>query len=290
MSTEYERAVERYLADAYGVTRIEKGFGGRHPQWRFTHGGREHVLIMQAAAHRRVREGNGRSVVLKLQDIRRKLGPPAKLAESAKLGYDGAVEEQENEMIEAKPALPASPPTPQPKRWDVGVATYRNSVSPNASLRLNLPQELVDAFGQPLAVEVLGDEDLKITVDQRGATPKAPKTSRADERVLCWVVPDVARPFGRSPAEAVVVDDAILVHCPLATRRWLSDAPAAARPKPAETKPSATEPSMPSVTHNDVADATACLAELRRIEAETPYRLMREKDGGDWIFVAPRIR
>ncbi len=103
--------------------------------------------------------------------------------------------------------------------------------------------------------------------------------------------------FGYTPCAAWVEDDHLFVRLPAAEARLpvatrprraaktVSASAAPAAPPSAQEAPAATRPAPPwgaTTEPPTVDEIRAALATIRRIEAETPYRLVRE--GTAWVF------
>jgi hypothetical protein len=309
----YHRAIVGYLADAYGVEDAEIASSdsrNTHPVLTFTYAGEPRRMQVHSSGGTHNRDPLN-LLALKKQDLRRMLGPlpPPALYPGAKItvvhprpDQEIVIMEpnQESPAVEAKPFNPlpllpaAAPDQDKARSWQVGIAIYAVNQE-RVSLRFMLPDDLVAAWGTPshVAAEQIGDEDWRIT--RAGIVhgkPLKPYTGSTGY-IVQLAVPAV-RCFGRSQAEAViVVGDSLLVHAPLADRRWSQTAP---RFKPeqvahsAETKKETAPPTQEVVGGTVTAEAMrACLEEIRRIERSCPYRLVRVAETKAWVFSAPRI-
>lgn len=67
---EYHRKVRSYLEDNYGLIGLQPNWEGDHPYFKFEYAGQQHIITMNRKA-----EGTT-TLNMKLQDIKRVLGPP----------------------------------------------------------------------------------------------------------------------------------------------------------------------------------------------------------------------
>ena len=152
---EYRREVRDYLRTGYGVTDIEE-LHGKHTKFRFAYNGRTILLPLND------RNGAGKSSAsdMKLQDIRRMLGPPPLDPDAAPERPRRTLDELMAEIPEATPLADpveeADPvPSPEPRRdaLPARVAVYPS----NKTLTMFLPERLVAEFyraGGPRGVKV----------------------------------------------------------------------------------------------------------------------------------------
>ena len=138
---------------------------------------------------------------------------------------------------------------------------------------------LIIAALAAMAVPVAGARSTDGTI---GIQPYGPN------RVFFQLSVPHMEPFGYTPCEAHAEGDGVVVRLP-DVRSSLKHRPKPAvsparrsellprRPLPPQVAPVPTVAVPPSID-----DIRAALALIRRIEAETPYRLVR--DGGAWVF------
>ena len=274
-STPYLRAITNYLRDTYGVRSFEVRPGGKHNKLVFEYGGKARRLTL---AHER---DNNRAN-LKRQDIHRMLGaPPTIPIITIKRGLD-----EMTTAVQARAAEPPSGPAPHAARTFSGrVALTVSPSKPDVSrLRVEIPPDLYATFGnvdRGVSIRRLDYDTFEVSPRPDRKRPRFTMSENGNYDCISeHAVPGPTPPeerFGVSPAECVLVDGNIMV-------RVLERRPIIVR--------SGRQPVLPKVEvgHSGI-DPAAVLAALRRVEAETPYRLVRVKDdaGGHWAFQAPRI-
>lgn len=302
------REVRRFLRDEYGVTETELSQGGGgHPRLAFDYGGTPHKITLPNPGHDRGLAGS-----FKFQDIRRLLGPPTRsVAQHEKRRLDDMMPEPV--AIEARPmgtlgeaarivnkpdAIGAHPRTAD-KVYRGSLAVYITPSAPDRTrLKVNICNDLYTAFSHTGALRIIRvDADTFQIEPYSGAGRKTPCFHREGNGwgfAIEKLVPVEEGAYGASPAEMILVDGSIVA-------RVLERRPAG-KPVPRRTKPVAETPPTPTVKVNPVLAAPPpsihletemrnALATIRRVEAATPYRLIRVKDdeGGHWAFSAPRI-
>lgn len=308
----YQRELRRALRAEYGVTdaRVVKGHGRTsHPRLLFTHAGREWDFLIAGSP------SDERSATVKMQEMRRALGPPPppelaaprRKLESMMPPLDNA------DHPDRTQSLPVAPPT-----YPGHVAVYADRV------RFSVPAEIATLFGAPTGIQLRQTDAESWEVLRANVKRPALKEDLRIESTDPAVRRELA-PFGLSPAEFLVQDGVMLIHCPAATRRPLasnagpqqrrrkrSDPPGLNRvldasgggasgfpatPAPgAYLDPVPSAPSPAALKRVQVAVPTPdeikrVLEDVRRVEALTPYRLKMTKDeaGLHWAWIAPRI-
>jgi hypothetical protein len=319
----YHRAIVGYLADIYGVGDakiVPPGTRGQsHPVLAFTYAGEPRQMQVHASGGTHNRDPLN-LLALKKQDLRRMLGPaPSSIQPRSDQEIVTVEPNQDSPAMEAKPfnPLPLSSSRPKPSRsWEVGIAAYEMTHD-KVNLRLFLPADLIEAWGDVpgCVIERIGEEDWRIRKDRY--SERKPRLHKSQKDYALQQPSPAERCFGRSPAEAVIVDDSLLIHASLADRRWSQavvhfkpEEPALTRSLEREVEreghfaglsagPDRHDPIKPTdkqvAIHPRVAIAItteamrACLEEIRRIERSCPYRLVKIAETKAWAFSAPRI-
>ena len=160
-----------------------------------------------------------------------------------------------------------------------GVYHGHAAVYANGQMRFGLPENLANMLPSGVRVESFGDDTWKLSTDH-GVGPRVGRRKmRIGERTLN--APrrmETPPPFGISPAEYRVIDGEILVSVPLETRSALKIVPSRARAKVVTTGVTGSSSNFDQMRE--------CLAIIRRIEVDTPFRLVVDKESGVWRFVA----
>lgn len=284
-ATDYHRRVAAYLRDEYGVADVEMlPAAGDHFRLRFTYAGREHALTLHGS---RAKLG-GNALAMKRQDIRHLLGPPPPRAEAR------ARRRLEDMMptLEARSLEPLSSyPRPEPVTGAGTVALYRNGGAYPPALRFTLPPEAADRFGTADPVTVGGRPGEWVV--EHAAAGRSQIKHGANGWYLNRTDPALSggvAPFGAVPAEVEATAERLTIRT-----AW---PPAAARVRKTRARPTSdtnihhaagaleVAPVQPAVDEAFIRDT---LAAVRRVEAATPYRLVRLRDGAGIAFQAPRI-
>lgn len=268
----YRRAVLELLRTDYGVTDATIEPGGNHPKCRFTYGGTERVLTLNV-------NGTGNfagAFNLKRQDVRRLLGEP--VAQPVKL---------KRTLEEMMPILEArkleSPIARESERYDLKASFY--VYKDEKRLRFFLPPELLKIFPVGVGVEVsrIDASTWQLLPDPHRARPRV--SDKRDFQVLGHELIVGLEPFVSSPAHGVMIDGIFLVDVPVETRR--PPPRPTARPLPEREAVASRPPAESTAGHApDEAYLRNALAAVRRVEAETAYRLVKSKETGAWMFVA----
>jgi hypothetical protein len=304
----YLSTVLSKLRDDYGVTDAEQREGGKHPCVRFTHRGRRFRLTL---GH----DGRKGSVDMKLQDIRRLLGPPPSPApsdkprrrledmmpEQAQIGAAG------HQVQFFAPATTGEVTRASPEHLAARVAAYKNGN--RLRLHVNVPETMVSGWAVGVGARAVGEDAWELYPDSsthrswsRGDTRGTVKVDLYDATVM------ETEPFGSSGAEVVSVDGHLLITCRVKDRVALGQRPEKRRPSAnsSETVKSATITERDleawgSVGGTGTYGATgasyrermvAVLREIAALEAETDRRLVRVKDSTPrrWEWHAAPVR
>lgn len=284
----YRRAVVRYLRDEYGVAEVKeppRAGGGDHPRLRFSYAGRERTLTLHGTASK----VDAHALAMKLQDIRRDLGPPPARCEA------NGKRKLENMMPDLPPEAKAleplsSYPKPPPAVGAGRVALYENGGS--RLLRFHLPEAAVERFvaGGFVSIHQIEGIGWQIRHARSGRTeirhdPKKGWTvNRTDTRAEISAGID---PFPSTPTEVTATADEIHV------RALFNQARPSRSGRPRKVKSRDMTPHALILEHPEssikpaaTADIRAALEAVRRIEAETAYRLVKLKDPERWAFRA----
>jgi hypothetical protein len=198
------------------------GSGNPHPVLTFTYADKPQIMQVHASGGTH----NHRATylaALKKQDLRRLLGAPSSLPkQDPEIKMDQ--EQMNTKPFNPLPTIPSS--VVEPKSWKIKIAAYAMSES-TSCLRFILPGDLVALLSPGRhSIERLGDEDWSIKKDPHSTTTLC-RYQQSDAYVIRKYIL-ATRLFSVSPADAVIVGDGLLVHAPLATRRW-STTPTPAR-------------------------------------------------------------
>lgn len=279
----YQRAVRNYLVEMYHVNPGLPVGGGSHDAFKFEYGGRQRRITL----HHGTDETN--AYVMKLQDIRRELGPPPR-----------PKEEPEEKMVEKSGE-------------EAFVAAYRGNKPGSLRVRFSIPRGLAEPFlGRAISVEAQGEENWVIRAHSDASITK-PKFR---EKGVAIGYSDLeapliencfGQPFGKSPAEVVVVDGSLLIHSDPAKRVPVMEvhrgSKRAVEPDNVEAALHRIDPASLSVEAPAVILAAqslevehqlteeemlGVLRTLRTVEREGKYELVRTVSGR-WEF-RPRAR
>jgi len=283
-SSEYRRGIERYLRDTYGVTAIESLPGTNHARLAFEYGGERRVLTL----HRNQERTSTNILTMKKQDIRRLLGPPLVVEREIEMKTTPTVSAIYTPGLNAQRAAVSLATR---EKWTVGIALYRNGSS--GSLRFLLSLDLVNAFGPgKCVVEPLGPEDWKIVKSEMGIEPRKWIGSK-DSVVTHTLVPiGNVEPFGRTEAEATIVDGVILVHLPVEGRAKMKVSQKGKRIVASTAQAPVQFADELHVAHAAQApvqfadELHVALEEIRRLQAKYPFcRLIKESSTGELMWV-----
>ncbi len=278
--SDYHRQILTCLRDEYGVKigRDDIQNGGSHSYLEFDYAGKRRRLTLQRAP------GAGASTVaLKIQDIRRDLGPPIKPNDRPR-----------RKMEDMMPTIPL--------KKDF---TARGSVSNyerNGCLCFMFSQEVADRLDVNTRYKVVktGDDIWEISPGGSNALRRIAKSD-------VWRIAVGAKTnglagdlgyFNRYPTDYVVIDGHILASIverkTLGVRQRREKKPLTAKhvqklmiqsvAEDIQPTDSSTVPRMRSF----LAELAKLNPELTRLEAQGPYRLIRTKEG-KWKFQAPSI-
>lgn len=310
---EYRREVRDYLRTGYGVTDIEE-LHGKHTKFRFAYNGRTILLPLND------RNGAGKSSAsdMKLQDIRRMLGPPPLDPDAAPERPRRTLDELMAEIPEATPLADpveeADPvPSPEPRRdaLPARVAVYPS----NKTLTMFLPERLVAEFyraGGPRGVKVdfvapdlwtvrhspadrpsfreEGDcQKLQVggapTLERLGAFKSTPAECWLEGGCLRVRLTEAPHRYGEPVRKVKVEPSKVITKEPLA----VADVHPDTIPVPSTTETVAAEeffadaPVIVSITPDESVTASqshlrTLLEQVRALEAETPWRLERDAE------------
>lgn len=312
---DYRAGVERLLRDDYRVDALRFDDGSQHPYCAFEYSGRRFRVTLNNLAGRK--SDNGNLLAMKLQDIRRLLGTPPPAGEDA--GRERKTLTQMTEQLNADAApLLLTRPVDNVDRPAVGAPASVHGVGRVARyagtwprLRFELPAAVADAWGaegKKYRVRRTAPRTWEIVTCLADAKSRGKISANALNAGDPSLWRDEPEPWGNTPAEYLLVDGTVL--CTLARgplpsvdaeagRALAAKRTAKRRQRPTADAEVAAPQEVPSpvAAPQEIAPPTrveiaACLAGLRRIEAETPYRLvkLRSKDGAErWVFDAGRI-
>lgn len=190
----YQRAVRNYLVEVYHVNPGLPVGGGSHDAFKFEYGGQERRITL----HHGTDETN--ALAMKLQDIRRELGSPP----------------QQNEVRGDKMF--------EKSGEGAFVAAYRGNKPGSLRVRFSVPRDLAEPFlGCAISVEAQGEENwvLRPRPDAGVTKPKFREKGVAigySDLEAPLIENCSGEPFGKSPAEVVVVDGSLLIHSDPAKR------------------------------------------------------------------------
>ena len=158
-------------------------------------------------------------------------------------------------------------------------ACYDNKNS--SYLRVSFPKSDLDKVGQNSAITEIESGVWHLARSARGPGVYIYGPARM---YVQWSVARM-KSFGYTPCKAHITDDGVVVRLPdLDSRKALDVRFKAKSPRRASAAAIAQPPELPTTANGTptVDDIRATLASIRRIEAETPYRLIR--DGDAWVF------
>ena len=275
------REVRRFLRDEYGVTETELSQGGGgHPRLAFDYAGTPRKITLPNPGNDRGLAGN-----FKMQDIRRLLGPPTRSAAQRK-------KRRLDDMMPEPVALSARPTHADMIHEREPDRTYRGTIAVYTSnpkkryqrrLTIGIRDDLYQEFGHTgaLLVTRIDNDTFQIAPhpDSGRKIPAFHHEGAIWKFAIETLLPNDTEPYGASPAEMILVDGSIVAR--VLERKGVNKSIKGAPSKAAAG----------SAAVGLEADMRGALAAIRRVEAETPYRLVRVKDdeGGHWAFSAPRI-
>jgi|GEM_PF-6603507 len=298
----YTRAVRDCLRDEYAVEGLTFFNGGNHPRAEFVYRGKTVKLTL----HRQPGgvELGASTIEMKLRDIRRALGAapdrgqtkcPRKLADML------PQIKEETEMTQ--PALTVVSPEPEtnftthaPAR--IAHYPFGSRGDPNmCRVAVFLTEEGFKTFGHATGVIVtyLGDGKFKIVPHTKNITPRFTRTETTDDRAEYRLTAEISATglpaFGRTETSAALLPGSIEIKAP-------SDGDLKAPKRRRGVTPSVVsdEAKRQIAPSSDAAPNAAApdqlrylLSEIVLIEAATPYRLIKRKDTGAWVWKAPLI-
>jgi hypothetical protein len=295
----YHRKILDTLKHDYGVVpRIEEG--GNHPALVFTYCGQPHRITMHNDGH------ESDILKIKLQDIRRTLGPAKTNGQTPKRTMENLMSDLVREAREAGHDSSISTTNPVKDIHAVGaMAGYQANNTDNPRLRFFIPSEIVKPFllrlglVAPVYVNMgrKGTRDWEISFNPngtgRGVTLRTngPRYS-IDAGVLISEGLDC---FGTTPADYVLIGTTILVALKADQLRpvQLGNSQVLSRNMKKETtKPEAVAaPTPPKQVHHKIPtddEMQRALFTIRSVEEQTPFRLtkIRDEKGSRWVFQA----
>src|SRR5215469_372893 len=142
MTDKYQRAVASYLRDSYGISPGRPIYSGRHPTFQFTYRGTPRIVTLNAPGH-----PGENLLALKLQDIRRELGPPPQVERRPKMRLADMLPEATATSMEALASgsdpIVVIPTKMEPEKIRLSVACYEYPM-----LRLSIDKEVAErVFG-----------------------------------------------------------------------------------------------------------------------------------------------
>lgn len=216
--------------------------GTRHPRIRFTYGGTEHQVTVASTP------GDSDAVSIKMGDVRRMLN----------MNTNG-------NGLDHTPERPA--PAPPADDSTGGVAFYKKN-----DVRFKVPKSMIGAMsGRKFDILESGEYQWEIVPGSKYSV-----RFMSGSHVICAAV-DGGALFGMTPAEYVTVDDHILVRL-LEPPRFKGEARAAVpgeQQPPAEPRKRRSRVVVPAAKVPGDADLQGLLDALRRMEADTPWRVLR---------------
>lgn len=272
----YRREVLRVLAEEYGVTDARIEPGGSHPKCRFTHGGIERTLTLACSPASDFQT----TLKQKLRDVRRLLeGPPVK-------------PDVKWEEMSATPIHYMEEVSVTDVKYDVTVGCYRSPSDSLPRVRIYLPEALRPMFPNGVKVTRIDATTWQLKNEPKRKTPKVSVDGKIQFSGgdLTGDVPA----FGSSPGVAVLVDGALLVESPVEKRRgvWsrlpsISSMPITAEVKaPVSAFDEVKSPVFATGNSIDESYLRGVLSSIRRVEAESSYRLTENEESGAWMFLA----
>lgn len=263
----YQREVLAILRDEYGVTDAEIFNGGHHPRVRFTYEDHHRTLTLN-----RVVRGPG-DLAQKRRDITRELGVPPPRPQPTRVKRN--LEEMLPMTVIRSIPQERDPLSSPDFLGKIMLACYPDKGNKRRFI-LYAPEAIRTRFPAGVTMTTIDAETWQFSTLHK---PK-PSFGKRDGNNCGVQIPvgDSTDVFGRSPVEACWVDGALVVRLPLDKRRPKLEG---VFRSPAKT--SALPTLVAGVTPEQIRQ---CLETLRRIEAETPYRLVRGKDTGAWAFVS----
>lgn len=283
LSKSYERAVRDYLTDRYGATVLASDAGGKHRRLRFEHCGRPYVLTLASSP----RHDERSAISMKMQDIRRLLGPPSDrpTATAARRTMEDMM--PLDSASEPLPLPPSSTAVSSSTSCDGRMAYY----SPNR-LRFYVSAAFAAAMPDgPYLASRVGMDMWELHPDKSG---RHRLVKAGVWRCLEFNVPNLdLGPFGSTPARYVLVDGHVLVDLDVADLRPVTPRPVAAPVQDVSAAPPAAAPAPVPVGVPTPDDLRAILADIRRVESTTDRRLVRlqASDGREarWAWKADLI-
>lgn len=280
--TAQHREVLRYLREDYGVADAALANGTNHPRIEFTYAGERRTLTVHGPGDNHRSLGGNNLIHMKKQDIRRLLGPPP---ERATVDNKRKLEDMMPPFNAPRIVSSTGPVEPAQDIYHGHAAVYTNG-----PMRFFVPTALAETFFDVgMRAAPFGDCTWKISRDPLSKNHVSRRLCRAGEHELN--APVSTETFGISPVEYYRNgDDDILAYVPLATRMPLKKVKLHARgaveaPTAAPQSASAPVPAMQQLG-SETDHMRECLAIIRRVEADTPFRLVRGKESGIWRFVA----
>lgn len=290
---ELHRDAVEFLRD-YGATDISVDQnGGKHPRLVFEfHGKRVSHPVSSSPS-----DMNAARVLIR--SLKRRLGDP-----------DASVESKTKKALnDMTPSVPTPPVPPAVNSPAAGMRINTDGIYPakrsvgrvakySRRLRFIVPYDICGMFVHMGGCSLLtGSSAWTICPNDARSTP-ALRTDKSTKigKIIDFKVKDKETKFGATRAEFWVAQGVIHVECvePLkqideAGRKGLGISRKHPSIVSAAITPPAPEPIAARPLTVPAERMRAVLAEIRKIEAETPYRLVKGKDTGTWAFSAPRI-
>ncbi len=296
---EYHRTITTFLRD-HGAHDVKIVPGGRHPHVDFTFRDKKFNL----AVHRDP-PGHSDAAIIKVKELRGLLGEP-----------DVAATGERRSLGDMTPRTNG-----HAKTSAGGIALY-GGVGEKLRLRLFPPADVAAFLGARVVRTQRMAKDQWLLTPTDDATGRRLRADGKKWQLDAGYGEELTRgyesPFGASPAEYVVVDDHVVVRLltdqvrpvekrqpkrpktnPVrgaepATREAEVQSDAAGRTAGATPATGAVQIGSDAngVPGSDptLADPRAVLAAISKVEASTPYRLVRLKDDRGWAWQAPMIK
>lgn len=293
----FHRDLVRWLRTTYPTAaNVRITQGGKHPRLTFTYQNQEHrVPIAGTPSDRRALSNQCRTLT-------RLLGAP----EQTTTRQPRTLEELTMPLTQhtatnghdrTPRVLPATQPQPtKPNSVEAqGYVVCHHSKS-QKKLNFIIPKSLHKHLTSE-RMSVTQTEDMwELTSSAHG-----PKRCRygANEMVLqvgaATLIKGYPKPFAKTPAEFILTDNTLLVRLTEAPRYRASSSVGTeliASMKEAEGKPTQVRETKVVVetTPDYATELPVLLNAIRRVENTTPYRLVKSKETGAWMFAAPIFR
>lgn len=306
MTQKHEREIVRWLRDTWPITDLKVAYGGKHPRISFTYGGKRRSCTISGTPR-----DFSTSIFQAKRQLAKMLGSPPQVER---------VERKEIEMLAEPQAFntPRVLPTKPESKAVVArgsVALYTTTSSrhvPRQRLEVKFSDDLYKALPTGARL-MLKDDDIGGDEWTFMVSPLGAKISQHSKQ---WGITRYSEDvkfstFGATPAEFLYENGTMLVRlaqkpkavneirsfsqkrrADILRRREQTAAPtpvSVPTAQPAETAPTP-QPATSSAVNRALIQSTVSL--IRRIEAETDYRLVkvRGSDGNErWSFRVPPI-